>query len=163
MSQASLHEIPAAPAGARPLVELASLRRRLACMLYESLPTFGVGAIFWFAPLVGLHGAGLNVAGSLEWLALFLVLGVYFVFVWKRLGQTLAMQTWRIQLMNATTGSAPSWRQCVIRYVVAWPSLLLIISGVGILWAAFVDRDRQFVHDRLAGTCVIFDPPKPKA
>lgn len=161
MSEALLN-LPSGTA-ARPVVELASLRRRLACMLYESLPTFGIGAVCWFAPMVGLHGAGLNVPGSLEWLALFVVLGVYFVFVWKRLGQTLAMQTWRIQLVDAASGGAPGWQQCVLRYVLAWPSLLLILSGVGILWAAFVDRDRQFVHDRLAGTCIIFDPPKPKA
>ncbi|MEC5385962.1 RDD family protein [Uliginosibacterium sp. H3] len=147
-------------AAARPAVELASLRRRLAAMLYESLPTFGVGAVTWFAPLVFLHGLGVNVPGGLEWLALFLILGVYFVFVWHKLGQTLAMQTWRLQLVDATTGRAPTLRQCIIRYVLAWPSLLLIVSGVGILWAAYVDRDRQFVHDRLAGTCVIFDPPQ---
>jgi uncharacterized RDD family membrane protein YckC len=144
----------------RPAVELASLRRRLASMLYESLPTFGVGAVVWFAPLVGLHGMGMNVPGWLEWLSLFLLMGVYFVFVWHRLGQTLAMQTWRLQLVDATTGKAPSLRQCIIRYATAWPSLLLIVSGVGVLWAAYVDRDRQLIHDRLAGTCLVFDPPR---
>lgn len=147
------------PAATRPAVELASLRRRLACMLYESLPTFGVGAVVWFAPLVLMHGAGVNMPGWLEWLSLFLLLGIYFVFVWHKLGQTLAMQTWRLQLVDSTTGKAPSLRQCIIRYAMAWPSLLLIISGVGVLWAAYVDRDRQFVHDRLSGTCVVFDPP----
>lgn len=146
------------PADARPAVELASLRRRLACMLYESLPTFGVGAVLWFAPLVGLHGLGLKVPGGVEWLSLFLVLGGYFIFVWHRLGHTLAMQTWRLHLVDARTGKTPSLLQCLVRYVLAWPSLLLIVSGVGILWAAYVDRDRQFVHDRLAGTCLVFDP-----
>ncbi|MDB5802182.1 MAG: hypothetical protein JWL63_3121 [Rhodocyclales bacterium] len=146
---------------ARPAVELASLRRRLASMLYESLPTFGVGAIVWFAPLVILGTAfGIQVPGWLEWLSLFVLLGIYFVFVWHRLGQTLAMQTWRLQLVDAETGKAPSLRQCMLRYALAWPSLLLIVSGVGVLWAAYVDRDRQFVHDRLAGTCLIFDPPR---
>ncbi len=148
------------PAGALPAVELASLRRRLACMLYECLPSFGVGAVFWFAPLVALHGLGINVAGSIEWLLLFSVMGAYFVFVWYKLGQSLAMQTWRLQLVDARTGRPPSLQQCLIRYVLAWPSLLLIVSGVGILWAAFVDRERQFLHDRAAGTCVIFDPPR---
>ena len=144
----------------KPIAELASLRRRLASMLYESLPTFGVGAVLWFAPLVGLHAAGFNVSGGLEWLFLFSVLGGYFVFIWHKLGQTLAMQTWRLQIVDAATGKAPSLRQCLIRYVLAWPSLLLIVSGVGVLWAAFVDRDRQFPHDRLAGTCLILTLPR---
>lgn len=147
----------------RPAVELAGLRRRLACMLYESLPSFGVGAVLWFAPLVGLQAAGIDLHGGFEWLLLIGVFGIYFVFVWHKLGQTLAMQTWRIQLVDAASGRAPSVRQCILRYLLAWPSLLLTLSGIGILWAAFVDRDRQFVHDRLAGTCIIFDPPKPKA
>lgn len=130
-------------------------------MLYESLPTFGVGAALWFAPIVGLgvvFGINLNKYANLLWLVS--VLGGYFVFVWHKLGQTLSMQTWRLQLVDAATGRAPSLRQCIIRYVLAWPSLLLIVSGVGVLWAAYVDRDRQFVHDRLAGTCLVFDPPQ---
>jgi uncharacterized RDD family membrane protein YckC len=148
-------------AATRPAVELASLRRRLASLLYESLPTFGVGAVIWFAPLVALGtGFGVSVPGWLEWLSLFLIMGIYFVFVWHRLGQTLAMRTWRLQLVDAETGKAASLRQCVIRYVFAWPSLLLLASGIGVLWTAFVDRDRQFIHDRLAGTCLVFDPAK---
>ncbi len=146
---------------ARPAVELASLRRRLASMLYESLPTFGVGAVIWFAPLVALGTCcGIRVPGGIEWLGLFLLMGAYFVFVWHRLGQTLAMQTWRLQLVDAATGKSPSLQQCMLRYALAWPSLLLIVSGVGVLWAAYVDRDRQFIHDRLAGTCLVFDPPR---
>ncbi|MDB5815783.1 MAG: hypothetical protein JWN23_2900 [Rhodocyclales bacterium] len=156
-----MNTIVSQTATVRPAVELASLRRRLASMLYESLPTFGVGAVIWFAPLVALGtGFGVSVPGWLEWLSLFLVMGAYFVFVWHRLGQTLAMQTWRLQLVDATTGKAPSLRQCMLRYALAWPSVLLILSGVGVLWAAYVDRDRQFAHDRLAGTCLVFDPPR---
>ena len=156
------HSTPAAPA-TLPVAELASLRRRLAGMLYEGLPAFGVGAVFWFAPMVGLQGAGVNVPGWLEWLTLLAVLGSYFVFIWHKLGQTLAMQTWRIQVVDARSGKAPSLQQCILRYLLAWPSLLLIASGVGILWAAFVDQDRQFVHDRLAGTCLILVPIKKAA
>jgi uncharacterized RDD family membrane protein YckC len=42
--------------------------------------------------------------------------------------------------------------RAALRYVLAWPSLLLF--GVGVFWA-FFDRDRQFLHDRLAGTRVV--------
>ncbi len=42
--------------------------------------------------------------------------------------------------------------RAALRYALAWPSLL--VFGVGFLWA-FVDRDRQFLHDRLAGTRIV--------
>ena len=58
------------------------------------------------------------------------------------------MKTWRIRLV-AADGGAVSPGQAILRFVLCWPSLLL--AGVGLLWA-LVDRDRQFLHDRLAGT-----------
>lgn len=39
--------------------------------------------------------------------------------------------------------------QALLRYLLCWPSILL--CGIGLLWA-LVDRDKQFLHDRLAGT-----------
>ncbi len=36
----------------------------------------------------------------------------------------------------------------------------LAVSGVGLGWALF-DRDRQFLHDRLAGTRLVLVPPRP--
>jgi len=44
--------------------------------------------------------------------------------------------------------------QAMLRYVLAWLSLLSL--GVGFLWA-FFDRERQFLHDRLAGTLIVVD------
>ncbi|MFN9122921.1 MAG: RDD family protein, partial [bacterium] len=38
------------------------------------------------------------------------------------------------------------------RYLLAWPSVLA--AGAGLAWA-LVDRDRQFLHDRLAGTRLV--------
>jgi len=43
--------------------------------------------------------------------------------------------------------------RAIWRYALAWPSLLLC---VGLLWA-LVDRDRQFLHDRLAGTRIVLN------
>jgi uncharacterized RDD family membrane protein YckC len=42
--------------------------------------------------------------------------------------------------------------RAALRYVLAWSSLLFL--GFGFFWA-FFDRDRQFLHDRLAGTRII--------
>jgi uncharacterized RDD family membrane protein YckC len=143
----------------RPQVELASLRRRLAAMLYESLLLLGVLALGFLAPLLTLGVAfGITPPGWLEWLHLLALLGAYFVWLWHRRGQTLAMQTWQLQLVDANSGLPPSLGRSLLRYALAWPSMLLLLSGVGLIWTAFVDRERQFPHDRLAGTCIVFNP-----
>lgn len=154
---------PALAAPVRPQVELASLRRRLACLLYESLPAFGVIVVGGLTPQVLLGmGFGISVSGGWLWLHLFLLLGLYFVGTWRYKGQSLAMQTWSLRLVDADSGKPPTLRQLLVRYVASWPSLLLILSGVGILWAAFVDRDRQFLHDRIAGTALVLLPRQPR-
>lgn len=141
------------------VVEFASLRRRLSSLLYESLLLLGVLAAGFLVPLIALGMmAGIEVAGWLEWLYIFILLGVYFVWLWRRNGQTLAMQTWQLQLVDAASGRAPGLGQCVLRYALSWPSTLLTLSGFGLIWAAFVDRDRQFIHDRLCGTAIVFNP-----
>lgn len=148
-----------APASLRPQVEIASIRRRLVCMAYECLLLAGVLAAGYLVPFMILGMlTGHALAGWVSWVYLFVLLGAYFVWLWRRQGQTLAMQTWRLQLVDAKTGKQPSLAQCWIRYALSWPSLLLTLSGLGIVWAAWVDRDRQFMHDRLAGTCVVFNP-----
>ncbi|NMG75251.1 RDD family protein [Aromatoleum diolicum] len=137
------------------VVELAGLRRRLASLLYESLLLLGVLALTFMVPYL-LLGYFFNIApaGSVAWLHLYVVLGGYFVWYWRGRGQTLAMQTWRLRLVTAD-GHAPSLTSCFLRYTLAWPSVLCF--GVGLLWA-LVDRDRQFLHDRLAGTRIVLLP-----
>lgn len=143
----------------RTVVELAGLRRRLASMLYESMLLMGVLALTFLVPYLML-GVGLGIAppGWLAWLHIFLVLGFYFVWYWRRNGQTLAMQTWRLKVVDAGTGLNPDARRAWLRYVFCWPSLLCL--GAGLIWAVF-DRDRQFLHDRLAGTRVVLLPGQP--
>jgi uncharacterized RDD family membrane protein YckC len=82
----------------------------------------------------------------------FIVLGAYFVWYWHHGGQTLAMQTWKIRL-TTPSGAEPSLARLTLRYALAWPSLVYL--GAGLFWAIF-DRDRQFLHDRLAGTRLVF-------
>lgn len=153
----------ASPAPARPLVELAGVRRRLASLLYEALLLLGVLALAFMVPYLLLGVIG-NVAppGWFAWLHIYVVLGAYFVWYWRRHGQTLAMQTWRLQLVRADDGRTPSVPTAWLRYTLAWPSVLCF--GVGLLWA-LVDRERQFLHDRLAGTRVVLrsavPPPRP--
>ena len=144
------------PAPGRLTVELAGLRRRLASMLYEVLLLLGVLGLTFMVPLliVGVVWQ-VSLPGWLEWLYIYVVLAGYFIWYWRRGGQTLAMQTWRLKLVDAETGREVSRGKGLARYTLAWFSLLTL---VGIVWA-FFDRDRQFLHDRIAGSRIVLMPP----
>jgi uncharacterized RDD family membrane protein YckC len=125
--------------------------RRLLSLLYESLVLF---AIMFFAGLVFYGAANGRLSGDTRHafqLYLFLVLGIYFVACWSRGGQTLPMQTWKLRLVRGENLPVGTGR-ALLRYVLAWVSLLLL--GLGFLWV-LLDRDRQFLHDRLAGTRIV--------
>jgi len=118
------------------------LPRRLASMLYEAILLFAVAFlaawVFFFA-----SGGRDATAGSMRHLlqlCIALFFAAYFLWSWLRGGQTLAMKAWRIRLIDVTPASA------LLRLILA---TLLVPSGISLLWALF-DRDRQFLHDRLA-------------
>ncbi len=136
-----------------PGIQLVGLRRRIASMAYESLLLLGVLSVSFMLPHLAL-GMSFNIAlpGWVLLCHIFLVLGAYFVWYWHHGGQTLAMQTWKIQLLTPS-GAQPSLARLALRYVLAWPCLVYL--GAGLFWAIF-DRDRQFLHDRLAGTRLVF-------
>ena len=125
--------------------------RRLGSMLYEGLLVFSLLLIAFFIPQTLLLGAGIETPGKLLLFHIFLLLLAYFLGFWLKTGQTLPMKTWKLRLVNAD-GHPLRPMQALLRYLAAWPSILLF--GIGIFWA-FVDRDRQFLHDRIAGTCIV--------
>lgn len=140
--------------------KLPSLQRRLASMAYECLLLLGVLSVTFMLPhlLLGMGGR-IVLPGWILFSHIFLVLGVYFIWYWHHGGQTLAMQTWQLQLVS-THNTKPSFSRLVLRYMLAWPSLLYFFSGL--IWALF-DRHRQFLHDRLAGTQIVFKTQTPSA
>jgi uncharacterized RDD family membrane protein YckC len=79
------------------------------------------------------------------------VAGAYFAWFWTHGGQTLPMKTWRLRVVRHD-GAPVSVARALHRYVLA--ALGLLALGLGFLWA-LVDRDRQFLHDRLAGTAIV--------
>lgn len=131
-----------------------SLLRLGACIVYDGLVvlalSFALALVFIL--LFGDASHGFKRYG----LQLFLWLGVglYFVWCWRKSGQTLAMQTWQLKLSNAQLGRL-SWPQALLRYVMA--SLSLGVFGLGFIWAVF-DPDRLFLHDRLLGSRITFVP-----
>lgn len=119
------------------------LGRRLASQLYEAVLLFAIAFFAGFAFYFASRGAPLE-----GWLRLAhqgllcAVFAAYFLWCWLRGGQTLAMKAWRIRLVQVTP------RKALLRFALA---LLLVPTGISLLWS-LLDRDRQFLHDRLAGT-----------
>ena len=163
---------------ADPVAGVATRKRRFAALLYEGLLVVAIvfATNFALLPFVTPHRAGavesLSVPALPERLALFwivfAVLAGYFVWCWSNGRRTLAMKTWRLRLLTAD-GATVTPRIALLRYLACWigPALALAayvaLSRVGygahaawlvafnFLWA-FVDRDRLFLHDRVAGT-----------
>ncbi len=154
----------------------APLKNRLLCMVYEAMLLFGVLfiATWLFSTLLQQRHALYLRDALQDWL--FVVLGVYFCWFWTHSGQTLAMKTWRIRVIGRD-GQPVGWRRALVRYLMAWgwflPGLglarvigaqgwmLLLLPALNFaVWAAaaLLDRDRQFLHDRLAGTRVVLKP-----
>lgn len=130
------------------------LARLLSSLLYEGLVIFGILLVGFLFPQIVLTAFGLGAQGKLLWVHLFLLLMFYFVWFWLHGGQTLAMKTWKLRIVNAD-GSPLRPLQAVLRYMAAWPSVACL--GIGILWA-LVDREHQYLHDRIAGTRIVFEP-----
>ena len=75
--------------------------RRVSCNLYEQLILLGVLALTYLVPnlIIGIV-FGMAIPSWLTFFYLYGVLALYFTWYWRRNGQTLAMQTWRIQLIT---------------------------------------------------------------
>ena len=118
------------------------LPRRLASMVYEAILLFAVAflAAWVFFLASGGRDATAGAMRHLLQLCIGLFFAAYFLWSWLRGGQTLAMKAWRIRLIDITPASA------LLRLILA---ALLVPTGISLIWALF-DRDRQFLHDRLA-------------
>jgi uncharacterized RDD family membrane protein YckC len=124
--------------------------RRLASMLYEILLLASVLFVAGFLFLGIAHDTQSPVVRKIFQAYLLAVIGGYFLWFWLHGGQTLPMKTWRLRLVSAD-GKPLTPRQAIVRFLCA---LIGVSLGFGILWALF-DRDRQFWHDRMAGTKII--------
>lgn len=148
------------------------LTRRMACWLYEGMLMFGV--VFISGWLFSTLTQTRNALDNRHWQQafLFVVFGIYFTWFWSK-GQTLAMKTWHIKLVDGQ-GKAITQARALVRYVLSWlwflPPLaagyVFHLSGAEIgvitlgwiaIWALLsrFHALRQFPHDALAGTRLI--------
>ncbi|BBP05500.1 RDD family protein [Sulfuriferula plumbiphila] len=119
-------------------------------MIYESLLLLALLFIADYLFLALTHNASSPLFKALLQAYLLLMMAGYFSWSWLR-GQTLAMKTWRIRVVNRE-GAALTLQQALLRFVLAM--VLIPAFGISLIWALF-DRDKQFLHDRLAGTRLV--------
>ncbi len=131
--------------------ETPGIGRRLLSLVYEILLLIAV------ALLAGGTAAALAQITHPAYTRLFTqVIGIgacaaYFSWQWHHSGQTLPMKTWHMRL-ETVDGMHIAVPRALLRALLATAGYLLF--GISVIWA-FVDRDRQFLHDRLAGTRLV--------
>jgi len=122
-----------------------SLLKLGACLIYEALVVIALAFVCALVFVMTVGDATHGVKRVWLQLILWLAIGVYFVWCWHRSGQTLAMQTWKLQVLNQNLALL-SLKMATIRYLLVTLSLMLF--GLGFIWA-IVDKDHLFLHDRL--------------
>lgn len=158
-----------------PELTTPSLARRMACWLYEGMLMFGV--VFIAGYLFGTLSQTRNAMDNRHALQsfLFVVFGIYFVWLWSK-GQTLAMKTWDIRIVDRS-GQPITQGRALLRYVLCWlwflPALaavapfslsgtesVVIVLGWVAVWALLsrFHPQQQFWHDALAGTRLVSTP-----
>jgi len=158
-----------------PTLNAPSLARRMACWLYEGLLMFGVVFIagYLFGTLSQTRNAMDNRHGLQAFL--FVVFGIYFVWLWAK-GQTLAMKTWDIRVVDRA-GQPITQARALLRYALSWlwflpalagvaafkltgPESIVIVIGWVAVWALLsrFHPQRQFWHDAFAGTRLVSAP-----
>ncbi|MGI4777182.1 MAG: RDD family protein [Janthinobacterium lividum] len=153
------------------------LWRRMACWLYEGMLLFAVVFVAgWLFSTLGQMRDAMDSRRHLLQAFLFVVFGIYFVWFWSK-GQTLAMKTWNIRMVDMA-GRPVTQSRAVGRYLLGWiwflPPLaamapfklsggesVLLIGGWVVVWALLsrFQPQRQFWHDVWAGTRLVTSMP----
>jgi uncharacterized RDD family membrane protein YckC len=131
-----------------------SLLKLGACLMYDALVVIALSFASVLVFILVFGDASHGAKRYFLQLALLSIIGVYFVWCWRKSGQTLAMHTWQLKVVTQDS-QLLSLKIAISRYLLACLSLLLF--GLGFLWAV-VDRKHLFLHDRLLNTQVIFAP-----
>ena len=140
--------------------------RRLAAMIYDALVATAVGMcaamVLIVVLVVSLKNGWLDLQGYSEpnellgesvmyktliqiWVGLW-VAG-FFLWFWKRGGQTLGMRAWRLRIYS-TTDEPVGWGRLVLR-------LIASLGGLGTLLVLLDVKNKQSLQDRLAQTEVL--------
>ena len=137
--------------------------RHLLAMLYDFLLIFAMSmaaTAMWVAILGPTDTiAEPSVPAALQWAGWLLIVILFFGIFWRRGGQTLGMQAWRIKLITSS-GERPTWKQALIRVIGALLSAALF--GLGYAWR-LVSTEKAYWHDQWSGTRLVLVPKKERA
>ncbi|MEZ0307868.1 MAG: RDD family protein [Ramlibacter sp.] len=154
-----------------------SLRRRMACWLYEGMLLFAVVFVAaWLFSTLGQMRDAMDARRPLLQAFLFVIFGIYFGWFWTR-GQTLAMKTWNIRVVDRF-GQPVRQGRALLRYLCSWlwflpplaaiapfklsgGEIVVLVLGWVAVWAVLsrFHPQRQFWHDALAGTRLVSSTP----
>jgi len=149
----------------------------MACWTYEGMLLFAVVFVSgWLFSTLGQMRDAMDQRRHLLQAFLFVVFGVYFVWFWIH-GQTLAMKTWGLRMVDRH-GQPLKQGRALVRYLLSWiwflPPLaamapfkvsggesVLLLAGWVAVWAmlARFHPEKQFWHDAWAGTRLISSQP----
>jgi uncharacterized RDD family membrane protein YckC len=144
----------------------AGLLRRLAALLYDVFLVVSIWMAMGFA-LQFIFGPDTNqlvdgrvqtdpLLNAIVFMGEVLTAATFYIWFWRRTGQTLGMIAWRIKAVNADGNDGlMSLQQGLLRFALAWPAFFCF--GLGYLWL-YVDRNGDALHDKLSGTRVIVLP-----
>lgn len=145
----------------------------MACWVYEAMLLFGIAfAATLVFSIAGQMRSGIDDRRPLLIGFLVVVFGIYFAWCWAK-GQTLAMRTWHIRVVDRH-GRPLSQARAAFRYACSWlwvlPPVAFVaplklggwqvagaVAGWVTLWAlaSFAQPQRQFWHDVIAGTRLV--------
>lgn len=139
-----------------------SLLRHLAAIIYDTFLVIALVAVVNALALgivVKLSGGKTQVLSPhlVQLLTAVSIMGFFCLF-WRKRGQTLGMQAWRIQLVDAN-GHPPGFGKGILRCIGAVASIGCL--GLGYLWS-LVDRNKRYWHDYFSQTELILLPKAKK-
>jgi uncharacterized RDD family membrane protein YckC len=139
-------------------IAIPTLMRRLSAALYEAAMMFGIVflPVYLYLSISNTRSEDLQQGGVRLWLYqlfVFIIFAVYFGWSWSQGRRTLAQKTWGLRVLNAD-GSNLSQQRAVLRYTLAWLSLLCGFMG---FFYALLNAERTFLHDKLLGTRIVLD------
>ncbi len=147
----------------------AGVWRRFAAMVYDAFLIFALLFIASLIPTLLLnienlgsspetntvvHELNTPLGGWLYRIYLLAVVAGFYIAFWRKNGQTLGMQAWKLKLIN-TQGLSPGYRECLIRLATGLLSLCAL--GLGYWWI-WIDKENRSWHDIASATRVVVLP-----
>lgn len=151
----------------------AGVWRRLAAAVYDGFLMFAVLFVASLLPALAFNADQLGSSPATDsvvhelnaplhgWaysIYLLMLIVAFYGWFWRKNGQTLGMQAWRLKL-ESCDGQPVSWKQVAVRLPIAF--LAFFLCGAGYWWA-WIDRQGRCWQDIASATRVLQLPKESK-